>query len=41
LQASKGLWTCQFENLGVKRHAKIWLARQKTDDVKIGRHMKG
>ena len=25
----------------VKRHAKIWLARQKTDDVKIGRHMKG
>ena len=25
----------------VKRHVKIWRARQKTDDVKIGRHMKG
>ena len=25
----------------VKRHAKIWPARQKTNDAKIGHHMKG
>ena len=24
-----------------QKHAKMWPARQKTDDVKIGRHMKG
>jgi hypothetical protein len=41
LQTSKGLWTCQFGKLGFKRHAKIQATRQKTDDVKIGRHMKG
>ena len=44
LHPSHAKWQPIIVNLcsqPVKRHAKIWPARQKTDDVKIGRHMKG
>ena len=44
LHSSHAKWQPVTVNLcsqPVKRHAKIWPARQKTDDVKIGCQMKG